>query len=116
MGFSRQEYWSGFPFPSPGDLPNPGIEPSSPTLQADALTSELRRMAIKVELSSVDQKLSSLQSLLAQRPFPEVLSGLGAVELHEDECGDLKLAALLIHAHPWGIHVHSVSEREQCGC
>ena len=34
MGFSRQEYWSGFPFPSPGDLPNPGIEPGSPALQA----------------------------------------------------------------------------------
>ena len=40
MGFSRQEYWSGVPFPSPGDLPNPGIEPRSPALQADALTSE----------------------------------------------------------------------------
>ena len=40
MGFSRQEYWSGLPFPSPADLPDPGIEPSSPTLQADALTSE----------------------------------------------------------------------------
>ena len=40
MGFSRQEYWSGLPFPSPGDLPNPGIEPTSPTLQADALASE----------------------------------------------------------------------------
>ena len=40
MGFSRQEYWSGLPFPSPGDLPNPGIEPRSPALQADALTSE----------------------------------------------------------------------------
>ena len=40
MGFSRQEYWSGLPFPSPGDLYNPGIEPRSPTLQADALTSE----------------------------------------------------------------------------
>ena len=40
MGFSRQEYWSGLPFPSPGDLPNPGIEPRSPTLQADAFTSE----------------------------------------------------------------------------
>ena len=40
MGLSRQEYWSGLPFPSPGDLPNPGIEPRSPTLQADALTSE----------------------------------------------------------------------------
>ena len=39
MGFSRQEYWSGLPFPSPGDLPDPGIEPRSPTLQADALTS-----------------------------------------------------------------------------
>ena len=40
VGFSRQEYWSGLPFPSPGDLSNPGIEPRSPTLQADALTSE----------------------------------------------------------------------------
>ena len=40
MGFSRQEYWSGLPFPSPGDLPNPGIEPRSPAFQADALTSE----------------------------------------------------------------------------
>ena len=41
MGLSRQEYWSGLPFPSPGDLPNLGIEPRSPTLQADALPSEL---------------------------------------------------------------------------
>ena len=40
MGFSRQEYWSGLPFPSPGDLPNPGIEPGSTTFQVDALTSE----------------------------------------------------------------------------
>ena len=40
MGFSRQEYWSGLPFPSPGDLPNPGIEPGPPAFQADTLTSE----------------------------------------------------------------------------
>ena len=40
MGFSRQGNWSGLPFPSPGDLPDPGIEPRSPTLQADNLTSE----------------------------------------------------------------------------
>ena len=40
MGFSRQGYWSGLPLPSPGDLPDPGIEPGSPALQADALTSE----------------------------------------------------------------------------
>ena len=40
MGFSRQEYWSGLPFLSPGDLPDSGIEPWSPALEADALTSE----------------------------------------------------------------------------
>ena len=40
MGFSIQGYWSGLPFPTPGDYPNPGIEPGSPTLQADALPSE----------------------------------------------------------------------------
>jgi len=36
MRFSRQEYWSGLPFPSPGDLPDPGIKPESPALQAGA--------------------------------------------------------------------------------
>ena len=39
-GLSRQEDWSGLPFPSPGDLPDPGIKPGSPALQADALLSE----------------------------------------------------------------------------
>ena len=41
MGFSRQENWSGLPFPSPGDHPNPGIEARSPALQADSLPTEL---------------------------------------------------------------------------
>ena len=56
LGFSRQEYWSGLPFPSPGDLPDPGIEPGSPALEADALTSEplgmkiLKEMGIKTTL------------------------------------------------------------------
>ena len=40
MEFSRTEYWSGLPFPSPGDLPNPGIKPRSPALQADSLPAE----------------------------------------------------------------------------
>ena len=40
MEFSRQEYWSGLPFPSPGDLPDPGVKPKSPALQADILTSD----------------------------------------------------------------------------
>ena len=41
MGFPRQEYWSELPFPSPEDLPGPGIEPRYPTLQADSLPTEL---------------------------------------------------------------------------
>ena len=40
MGFSKQKYWSGLPFPSPPDLPNPGILPGSPELQADSFPSE----------------------------------------------------------------------------
>ena len=40
MGFSRLEYWSGLPFPSPGDLPDPGMEPGSPALQAESLLTE----------------------------------------------------------------------------
>ena len=43
MEFSRQEYWSELPFPSPGDLPDPGFEPGSPVLQADSLSSEPQR-------------------------------------------------------------------------
>ena len=42
MGFSRQEYWSGLPFPSAGNLPDPGIKPRSPALQTDSLPSELQ--------------------------------------------------------------------------
>ena len=42
MGFSRQECWSGLPFPSPGEVPNPGIEPGSPTLQESSLPTELQ--------------------------------------------------------------------------
>ena len=50
MGFSRQEYWSGLPFPSPGDLPDPGIEPRSPALQADTLPSEPPGKPIKANI------------------------------------------------------------------
>ena len=53
MGFSRQEYWSGLPFPSPGDLPNPGIEPGSPEFQADALTSEPPSLPKLMSIESV---------------------------------------------------------------
>ena len=56
MEFPRQEYWSGLPFPSPGDLPDPGIEPGSPTLQADALPSEPPRKQGKVEGGTKEEK------------------------------------------------------------
>jgi len=47
MEFFRQEYWSGLPFPSPGDLPDPGIEPGSPALQADALPSDTSKSILR---------------------------------------------------------------------
>ena len=52
MGFSRQAYWSGLPVPSPGDLPNRGMEPGSPTLRADALLSEPPGTSLKSHLGS----------------------------------------------------------------
>ena len=51
MGFSRQEYWSGLPFPSPRDLPDPGFESMSPALQADSLTSEPTQKLERIKLS-----------------------------------------------------------------
>ena len=54
MGFPGQEYWSGLPFPSPGDLPNPGIKPGTPELQAGALPSESPG---KLQLPTIDINL-----------------------------------------------------------
>ena len=59
MKFSRPEYWSGQPFPSPGDLPNPGIEPRSPALQADSLPVEPQgKPHMQVKICSLDILLS----------------------------------------------------------
>ena len=52
MGFSRQGYWSGLPFPSPGDFPNPGIKPGSPALQRNSLPIELYGTGIKAEIQT----------------------------------------------------------------
>ena len=60
MGLSRQEYWSGLPFPSPGDLPNPGIEPGSPTLQAESLPTEPQRYVdLMWSLKKCDRELDN---------------------------------------------------------
>ena len=69
MGFSRQEYWSGLPFPSPGDLPDPGIEPGSPTLEADALTSEPPRKRNKQ--SSLESPSFLPKHFISKESFPK---------------------------------------------
>ena len=59
MGFSRQEYWGGLPFPSPGDLPSPGIKPGSPVLQAGSLPTELRGRPSREQESNADAESGS---------------------------------------------------------
>ena len=59
MGFFRPEHWSGKPFSSPGDLPNPGIEPRSPALQADSLAAEPQGKPVNTGVGS----LSPLQQI-----------------------------------------------------
>ena len=72
MGFSRREYWSGLPFPSPGDLPNPGIEPRSLALQADSFPAELFQIlkddAVK-ELHSTNLENSAVARRLKKFSF-----------------------------------------------
>ena len=92
MRFSRQEYWSGLPFPSLWNLPNAGIEPGSPTLEADALTSEPpgKPCSYKVKWSELAQSCptlcdpmdcslpgSSLQGILPPWDFPGKSTGVG---------------------------------------
>ena len=62
MRFSSQEHWSGLPFPSPGDLPNPGIEPRSPALQADCFPTELQGKP-NIYPSSREQTVSCTDSV-----------------------------------------------------
>ena len=65
--FSRQEYWSGLPFPSPGDLPDPGIEPGSPTLQVDSLPTKPQNIYEK-NTSVVPQAIILILVYLCEPP------------------------------------------------
>ena len=80
MEFSRQEYWSGLPFPSPGDPPDPGIEPGSPALQADALPSEPPGKAV-VDISLSIMIISSCMFVAA--------NGIGMKVLVTQSCPTL---------------------------
>ena len=81
MGFSREEYWSGLSFPSPRDLPDPGIEPGSPAFQTDALTSEQPRKPITSYNCMQIYSYLKLQHLMCKNEIPlwkvQVLEKLG---------------------------------------
>ena len=87
MGFSRQEYWSGLPFPSLGDFPDPGIEPRSPALQADALPSELPGKS-KKDLHDPDNHSGVITHLVPDILECEVKWALGSITMNKASGGD----------------------------
>ena len=100
MEFSRQEYWNELPFPSPGDLPDPGIEPQSPALQADALPSKppgkplMYRLKIRTE------------SVLSH--FLKALTGSASVHCELDYTEVEYLYAWFIGCHLWRMSMHTL--------
>ena len=100
MGFSRQEYWNELPFPSPGDLPDPGIEPQSPALQAYALPSKppgkplMYRLKIRTE------------SVLSH--FLKALTGSASVHCELDYTELEYLYAWFIGCHLWRMSMHTL--------
>ena len=82
MGFSKQRYWSGLPFPSPGDLPDPGIKPWTPTLQADSLPAELPGKHIKEKYKGWDKHINKRLIFSSHTPaIPWTLMGLKVCSL-----------------------------------
>ena len=81
MEFSRQVYKSGLSFPSPGDLPNPGIKPGSPAFQADALTSEPPG---KLELSFSWSKMKTAGGSISDSPERLLQSSSGGKSIYKD--------------------------------
>ena len=76
MGFPRQEYWGGMPFPSPGKLPNPGIEHRSPALAGDSLPlshRETRAEALKLLIKKKEFELSDMPRCMGQLSAPELM-------------------------------------------
>ena len=71
MGYSRQEYWSGLPCPSPGDLPDPEIKPGSPALQADSLLSEPQGSPHTMQILKVGDSLHTLITLIEPHSYLE---------------------------------------------
>ena len=105
MRFSRQGYWSGLPFPSPGDLPDPGIEPGSPALQADALPSEPPG---KPKVNFLESKSSVSKCSLYHYPWPveynskAKIAGLPDQFISVSQClGSIFMILHWMFCHPW---------------
>ena len=96
--FSRPEYWSVWPFPSPGDLPNPGIEPRSPTLQADSLPAEPPGRPESTGMGS----LSLLQGIFPTQELNQgLLHGVARITAHHIRAFSLTLASTLSCHWKW---------------
>ena len=105
MGFSRQEYWSGLPFPSPGDLPDPDIEPGSPALQADALPSE-------PPTQEIDCYKVTVSTTVVLVPCLEPFSALSAHRLIQASQHTPEAGLLLHHLHATSGKVGSERSRD----
>ena len=109
MGFSRQECWSGLPFPSPGDLPDPGLEPGSPALQADALPSE--------PPGKLKENMNVEQDLLS--PFKNILfiTSVTLMTSQGTKSRKFSISSLvkgrLNQYHPYQEHSHKKESEEQ---
>ena len=102
MGFSRQEYWSGLPFPSPGDLPDPGIEAGSPTLQADSSPSEPpgKTRSLRKLLHWIGDTIQPSHSLLSLSSCPQSFLALGSFPMSWLFISVAKVLELQLYIHP----------------
>ena len=80
MGFPRQEYWSGYPFPSPGDLPDRGTKPGCPALWADSLPSDPSEKQIQIQVTCYSKHKQGLGKVDLRQPGP------GTQHLHLEKC------------------------------
>ena len=92
MGFPKQEYWSGLPFPSPGNLPNPGIKPNTPASAGRVYTVPSGNLNVKKKKKKIEISFNSL----ASKPYSNY-----CLDHHFD-----KLSALLINATRWQHYLH----------
>ena len=98
MGFSRQEYWSGLPFPSPGDLPNPGIEPTSPALAGGFFTTEPPGKPLCKFTTQINHSINKFLRVEHVKQRTEIYVLLIEFYLQEEESRNRETPSLLIRS------------------